>query len=89
MIEAMLVIFAVYISKQPETRNYPIGKSSIESIGSLLIGLVLFIIGAIFLLKAILGLLLFFDIFPLLSSILLYVVKVPEKVDILVISLYR
>jgi len=80
--EALLVIFALYLSKQPESAKYPVGKSSIESIGSLLIGVALLVVGITFFLKSILGLLVYFKLFPLLSNILSHVVSVPTKIDL-------
>ncbi len=80
--EALLVIFAIYLAKQPETSKYPIGKSSIESIGSLLIGILLLFIGVTFFLKSLLGIFVYFNILPFVSSILMHIVDVPAKINL-------
>ncbi|MBI5066055.1 cation transporter [Candidatus Woesearchaeota archaeon] len=80
--QALLVVFALYLSRQPENAKYPIGKSSVESIGTLLIGLTLFYAGLIFLAKSLLGLLNYFNIFPFLIQLLLHVAELPSQVDL-------
>jgi cation diffusion facilitator family transporter len=82
VLEALLVIFAIYLARQPETAKYPIGKSSIESIGSLLIGTILFILGISFFLKSILGIFIYFNILPFVSNLLLHIVDMPARIDL-------
>jgi cation diffusion facilitator family transporter len=80
--EALLVIFALYLSRQPETAKYPVGKSSIESIGSLLIGIALLVVGIGFFLKSVLGLLVYFKVLPFLAGLLMKVIDAPTRIDL-------
>ncbi|MEI7718399.1 MAG: cation diffusion facilitator family transporter [archaeon] len=79
--EAVLVMFALYISKRPENSRYPLGKSSIENIGSLFIGVALLFISIDFFLKSILGIFLYVGIFPVVTSLLSNFVSIPEAID--------
>lgn len=82
IIEAGFLIFVIYISRKPESREYPLGKTSVESIGSFLIGIVILIVGAGFLFKSVLGLIVSFDITPQLSSLLQHIVSIPPRIDL-------
>lgn len=80
--EAALVIFAIYLSKQRENEKYPLGKSSIENIGSFLIGIAILFLAASFLLKSLLGLLIYFNLLPFLAELLKRVVQAPSRIDL-------
>jgi cation diffusion facilitator family transporter len=80
--EAGLIIFAIYLSKQKESNKYPLGKSSIESLGSFLIGLVILYLALGFLLKSALGLFIYFNKFPVLIELLKKFVEVPPRIDL-------
>jgi cation diffusion facilitator family transporter len=80
--EALLVIFAIYLSRQPESSKYPIGKSSIEALGSLLIGIVVVFIGGDFLLKSLLGLLTYFNLAGFFTTFLQQFMDVPARINL-------
>jgi len=79
--EAVLVMFALYVSKRPENAKYPLGKSSIENIGSLLIGLALLSVSVNFFFKSILGFFLYMSIFPQITTLLSTFVSIPEAIN--------
>ena len=81
LFEAGLLIFAIYLSKQPENQKYPLGKSSIESIGSFIIGLAIVFLGITFLLKSVLGLLIYFNYLPFLVGLLKLVTSPPAIIN--------
>ena len=69
-LEAAFILYVLWTAKRPENAKYPIGRSSIESIGSFLIGIVLLIIGLEFVLKSILGLFIHFSLAPGIVTLL-------------------
>jgi cation diffusion facilitator family transporter len=79
--EALMVMFALYISKRPENAKYPLGKSSIEGISSLFIGGALLFISFNFFLKSILGILIYTGFLPQISTWMATIISAPEAID--------
>jgi cation diffusion facilitator family transporter len=79
--EALMVMFALYISKRPENAKYPLGKSSVESIGSLFIGIALLFVAFDFFIKSFLGILIYTGFAPQLGAFLATIVSTPQAID--------
>lgn len=57
ILEAVIILFAIYLSNRPATKSFPMGLASVENIVSLEIGILISIMGLSFLMRSVTGLL--------------------------------
>ena len=69
--EGTLVLLAVWMVRRPSDRTYPLGRSNVEHIATLIIGLGLLALGLNVFVNSAFGLMLHFDVVPGLASGLL------------------